>query len=212
MVKSVRLMLHKFRYLIMFGLSWLSFPVAFAHPHDFILLTVEPVLNERHEIVALKEQWLFSPFTAQMVLEPVLEIAGYDAQKTEFQRVNDEMRERLHKQHFFTFEADQFVDEAQQFELMVNADGDLILQLILALKQPGYHLRYQIYEPTYWVSMVHDDNHLRQWDNGCSLTLLEPSPSEEDYMMASMLDIEARGPTNLGKVFAQTGEIDCSDE
>lgn len=183
---------------------------AWAHPHDYVMLSVEPVVNEGREIVALKERWLFTPFSAQSVLEPVLKLSGYEAQKQAFAEVSDEMQTRLQGQHFYTFPEDLFADAVEDFALEVDERGDLWLSFTLKVEAPSQALVYQIYEPTYWVAMLYDEQQSHQWTNGCQMLIEQANPTEADFLQASMLDINARGAENLGAVFADTARLDCS--
>lgn len=186
----------------------LSGRLALAHPHDFILYQAKPVLNADGKISALAQKWEFSPFTAHSILEPVLKADTPEAQDKAFQDTRDKMYQALASANFNTFAADIFTTEPE-FALEVNDDGVLELFLTMYLQTPSHTLRYQIYEPSYYVLMTHDDNQLMRWDNGCQLNIKQPNPSEEDFITAAMLDINARGPANLGAIFAETGVIKC---
>lgn len=182
-------------------------PPLWAHPHVWIDMEVTPQTDTVGNITALHERWLFDPFYAQMLIEPISQAHDTAEQKQLWQHLQDDIRSNLNQKHYYTFPKTLFAD-AQDGKL-VNADGALYIDVTVPLRKPTKTLRYQIYEPEYFVEMLHSEQQRKHFANGCTLKIIAPEPGADKYAQAAALDRNEKGEDNLGHYFAETGVITC---
>lgn len=181
----------------------------FAHPHQWINIVIDPVVDTRGRITALDEQWSFDPLYAQMLLQSVLQAPDNAAQKAELKKITADVNQTLAEKNYYTFAKTAFT-KALRRRLTVE-DGILYYRFRLPLETPGNKITYRIYEPSYFVEMRYDkDQQKTRWNNGCVLNIRESTPNPKMIAAAWKIDITGRGPENLGAYFAQTSILDCA--
>lgn len=179
---------------------------AVAHPHMWIDVEVQPVQNAEGQIRALRQKWLFDPFSSALLTEEMVQAAD-DAQRQQlWQALQNDIRRTLSEEGLYTFPRGDFAPP-EQLQLHFAHD-ELWLEAELPLLLPTQQLRYQIYEPEYYVEILHSAAQQRQVGN-CRLTLQAAEPDEEKLLEAAALDKNAKGDPNLGRFFAETAEWDC---
>lgn len=192
------------------GLCLLS-PMTFAHPHAWIDLRISPMLNDQGQITALREAWLFDPMYSAMILEEQRAAGPAD----EFdQRLNDfgqVMITHMTPNHYFNRLQGATSEPVQDFTLRKIRDR-IELDFILPLSQPidpKVGLSYRIYDPSYYIEMLHNEQQPTLFRNGCTLRIDKPNPDPDKIAEASALDRAAQAPPELGQFFAETGHIQC---
>lgn len=183
--------------------SWVS-----AHPHEWIELQITPQTNAQGQLTAMKEYWVFDPYTAEMLLEPIFAIDNIAGQKAAFADFSRETDKNLAQQNYFTYSDAAFLP-VKDGTLQVNSAGDLVFSFTLVLKTPVNRLHYQVYESSYFIEIRHAENQQTVWDNGCQLHITESEPDEQDYELAASLDRGVQAPATLGALFAQQAELLC---
>lgn len=184
---------------------------AFAHPHQWINIVIDPVLNTQGRIVALDEQWSFDPLYAQMLLQPALEAPDNAAQQAEMEKITADVNRTLAKKTYYTFAGTAFT-AALKRRLSVD-DGVLHYRFRLPLETPATTLSYRIYEPSYFVEMRYDEDRQKtRWNNGCTLTIRESDPDPKMITAAWAIDVTGSGPEDLGAYFAQTSVLNCPSQ
>lgn len=184
---------------------------AFAHPHQWINIVVDPVLDTQGQISALDEQWSFDPLYAQMLLQSALQAPDNAAQKAELKKITADVNQTLAEKNYYTFAGTAF-RAAIKPHLTVE-DGILYYRFRLPLTTPRKQLTYRIYEPSYFVEMRYDEEQQKtRWRNGCTLSIRESTPDPKMITAAWKIDITGRGPENLGAYFAQTSIMDCATQ
>lgn len=194
-----------------------------AHPHSWVDLSVRVVADDGGRLVALEEAWRLDPFYSAILLEELQ--ADKDGMEAALDKLGGDMLQNLAPQGFFT-EADidgQALEFAPVTEATVmNNDGRVVLHFRLPLAEPtaldGHLLTYRVYDPSYYVEVVHESEDGRHPMPSAlvpptSLTchheiqLAEPDP--EKVMEASALDRTDTASPGLGRFFAETGKVDC---
>ncbi|WP_072575907.1 DUF1007 family protein [Suttonella ornithocola] len=84
------------------------FSKAFAHPHEWLSVTLTPILNNQNQIIALEQHWEFDPLFAQVVLEPVLKAKTKEDAKAKMQGIEKDITHNLSEAHFFTYSSTNF--------------------------------------------------------------------------------------------------------
>ena len=85
------------------------------------------------------------------------------------------------------------------------------------LKEPadpvGKKVDYRIYDPTYYVSMLHDKKDaitlVGKKVSSCTHEMTTPKPDVALIDAAAALDKKAKGPDELGGFFAQRMTLTC---
>lgn len=179
---------------------------ALAHPHAWVDVLLTPEITDDRQIAALHMQWAFDPFYAQVMLEEVQAANS----KAEFDKrwaaLEQDINRTLREANFYVAANAGFGEG----KAMLRAEnGELFLDVYLPLRNvvPGLH--YRIYEPTYYVEMLHATEQPREWNNGCRLQLESANPSPEKVAEAYALDRNAQGDADLGKYFAESGVLTC---
>ena len=188
-------------------LLWFLSAPLWAHPHVWIDVDVSPQTDSSGSITALHERWVFDPLYAQMLLESILVERDADTQEQLWLHLQNDIRTNLGKEHYYTFPYQQFGD-AQDGKL-INENGELYFDVTVPLVTPAKTVQYQIYEPEYFVEILHSPDQSKTFANGCTLSIIPAEPDPEKYEQAAALDRNEKGEDNLGSYFAETGVLTC---
>lgn len=191
-----------------------------AHPHVWIDLRIKPVMNEQGELLGLEQAWRFDPFYSLVLLEE-LEKGGVAAELEErYDQLAWEIVKNLNNVSFFT--QGRVLQTPSQWNQVTEATllrrgQRLELRFYLPLANPlllsSAAFSYQIYDPTYYIEMLHaaesglDKTGLTA---ACQLELEVASPSSYLIEQALALDkTETAEDPELGKHFAERVTLDC---
>lgn len=206
-------------------LALLMLPVvpAMSHPHSWVDLSVRVIADDEGQLVALEEAWRLDPFYSAILLEELQ--ADGNGMEAALDKLGGDMLQSLAPQGFFTEASvdDQTVEFDPVTEATVmNNDGRIVLHFRLPLAAPmplaGRLLTYQVYDPSYYVEVVHESEDGRHpmptalvppTSLECSHQILLADPDPEKVMEASALDKTDIASPGLGRFFAETGEVDC---
>lgn len=174
---------------------------AAAHPHVWILIEVQPRLNAAGEITALQQRWVFDPMYSLIFIEemnrlPAAEQAHY------WHKVEDLILKPLFAETFYTHPKNAF-GEAQNARLYPSQD-ELIIEAELPLLKPTKSLYYQVYEPSYYVEILHHPEQQRLF-GACTLSVSDEKPAgiREEAAADSALIYD------IGQYFAEHAEVVC---
>lgn len=179
---------------------------AWAHPHAWIDVLLTPEMTEDGRIAAVRMQWAFDPFYAQVMLEEVQAASSKAEFEARWAALEQDINRTLREAGFHVTADADFGEGTATLRV---ADGELFLDVHLPLREAVPRLRYQIYESTYYVEMLHAAEQPREWENGCRLQLMPANPSPEKVAEAYALDRNAQGEVNLGRHFAESGVLTC---
>lgn len=199
-------------------LALLSLPV-FAHPHSFISLQTEPVV-ENDQLIALQMRWKMDEITSADLL--------YDAGDAKpgdevWKKLAAEVMANVLGQHYFTEvwhngQKVKFLNRPTAYGLAREGhQAVLTFTLPLAAPQPvaGQTFTFSTFDPTYYVDMSyqHDQDVTlpAPLKTRCNVKVQTPTPGEDTLMFARSLDKEDAPPEDmdLGKQFAQTVALSC---
>lgn len=196
---------------------------ALAHPHGWIDLSVEVITDADGNATALHQTWRMDPFYSLVVLEELSQ--GEEANVDEgLDQLGHEIRANLAVQHYFTEVRlngeRQALGEVTDYTVLTR-NGRLHFMFRLPLAQPQpleeSELTYQVFDPTYYLEVVHEaeDNIVRddaltlRGERDCALSVERADPDPELIMRAAMLDQDEQGEPGLGRHFAETGVVVC---
>ena len=106
-------------------------------------------------------------------------------------------------------------EELQQVENASLEEG--LDQLGKEIRDNLALLTYQVFDSTYYIEVVHeeeggqprDDALILHGEPSCELSILPADPDPELVMQAALLDKDESGEPGLGRYFAETGQVDC---
>ncbi|MCM2972796.1 DUF1007 family protein [Larsenimonas suaedae] len=207
---------------------WGAFPLAAAaHPHGWVDISVEGVFDAQGRLTALNQHWRMDPLYSQVLMEDIQREAGAASLEARLDALGVEIRDNLARQHNLTQMRLEGRDVAQAPVTEMTTryrDRRLVFRFTLPLAAPlslaGRTFRYQVFDPTYYIEMLHEANEqgteplpsalqLRGAPKGCTTTIIEASPDPKKVAEAAMLDRTQQGEPDLGRFFTETGEISC---
>ncbi|SDK09652.1 DUF1007 family protein [Billgrantia gudaonensis] len=204
-------------------LCGLSSGAVFAHPHGWIDLSVRLVLDDQGRATALHQSWRMDPFYSLVVVEELEASAGESGIEAGLDQLGGEIRDNLRPHGYFTEvelggEPLATGDVTEYTVMHRDARVEFVFLLPLAEPQPmnGETLRYRVFDPTYYLEVVHEagdagprDAALTVSGGDCQRRILPADPDPERVMEAAMLDRTDEAAPGLGRHFAETGEVTC---
>ncbi len=203
--------------------SLLASHLAMAHPHGWIDMSVRVITDDNGVATGLHQTGRMDPFYSLVVFEELQQVPGGSMEEG-LDQLGGEIRDNLAAQHYFTevrigSEKQSFGDVTEYTAL--ERDGRLTFMFILPLTSPqplsGQVLEYQVFDPTYYIEMVHEEEGdepspqalILNGEPECALSVLSADPDPELVMQAALLDADEAGEPGLGRRFAETGRVDC---
>lgn len=203
--------------------SLLSSTVVLAHPHGWIDLSVRVVTDEQGEVSALHQTWRMDPFYSLVVFEELQQVPDANLEQG-LDQLGSEIRDNLSHQHYFTEVRingkRQPLGEVTEYTAL-ERDGRLIFMFILPLPSSqalaGQTLEYQVFDPTYYLEVVHEEEGgkpaaealILNGEPSCELSIVPANPDPELVMQAALLDVDEQAEPGLGRHFAETGRVAC---
>ena len=203
--------------------SLLASPLAMAHPHGWIDMSVRVITNDDGAVTGLHQTWRMDPFYSLVVMEELQQVPGTSLEQG-LDQLGSEIRNNLTPQHYFTEvrigDKPQTFGEVTEYTAL-ERDCRLTFMFILPLTSPqplsGQVLEYQVFDPTYYIEMVHEEEGdepspqalILNGEPDCTLSVLPADPDPEKVLQASLLDVDEEGEPGLGRHFAETGRVDC---
>lgn len=194
-----------------------------AHPHGWIDLSVRVITDDEGVVSGLHQTWRMDPFYSLVVFEELQQVENASLEEG-LDQLGTEIRDNLSGQHYLTEVRingePQALGEVSEYTAM-ERDGRLIFMFILPLESPqplaDATLTYQVFDPTYYIEVVHeeeggqprDDALILQGEPACELAIIAADPDPERVMQAALLDKDESGEPGLGRFFAETGQVDC---
>lgn len=201
--------------------AWLlcSVSATSAHPHSWIDLRVTVEFNDQGKITALHQRWLMDPFASTLWLDGIAGMQGAQRER-ELEKAAREALERISGHDYFTVikHGGEKIDQVEaQNPRLKPVKGRLELQFELSLDNPidpeKASLRYAVFDPTYYVEILHAKSNSIRLDGGglhCDLHLEPPSPDPQQVAYAASLGRDVQASTELGQNFAEWAEISCA--
>lgn len=195
-----------------------------AHPHGWVDVSVKVMTNAQGHAVALQQRWRLDPFYSQLVMEELGAAQGDEPMAARLDQLGVEIRRTLAPKHYFTHvtQAGQPIELGEVDDFTTLARGgrvELMFRLPLStpLRLEEAPMRYRIYDPTYYLEVVHEADRetprpdaLTVAKDDCSTRIIAADPDPAKVAEAASLDRgEQAREEGLGRFFAETGEIRC---
>ena len=189
---------------------------ALAHPHGWIDVQTRLLFDDGGRITGIEQAWLFDQLYSAFILE---EFAA------EGQSVDDGLAELAQADIAALAEYDYFTRLKQDGEAVALgrverfanglAADRIWLRFELPLAAPldvdAAEVRYAIYDPTYFIEILHAGAPAVYLEGraGCTFELIPPDPPSEMVWLAAALDRGQSGGDGLGVHFAEWVVVTC---
>ncbi|WP_447527740.1 DUF1007 family protein [Vreelandella sp. TE19] len=208
-----------------FTLSVLASPGAQAHPHGWIDLSVNVLTDEQGRATALSQTWRMDPFYSLIVFDELSRVEDASFEEG-LDQLGQDIRENLEAQGYFTElwvdGEPQALGEVSEYTTLKRNER-LVYMFTLPLAEPvaldGALLEYQIFDPTYYIEVVHEEQNGAPAESAlalagelsCDLSVTPADPDPELVLQAALLDKGEQGEPDLGRFFAETGHVNCTE-
>lgn len=201
-------------------LTGLTASPAKAHPHAWIDYRTRVVLSADGKIVALKQHWVFDEYYTEFATQDFDPSKKGHLDHEELMRLADENLKNLTEFDYFTqIEQDGKPVKVKKPEAVDSylVKGHIALDFTLPLIAPAdpfaHKVTYRIYDPSYYISMLHDKVDAIAFEGpkteACSFDLFTPKPDIMKINFASSIDKNGHAPNQLGSFFAQKVTLKC---
>lgn len=192
---------------------------AVAHPHVWIDLKSQFEFDTDGRITGLQIDWTFDELYSAFV---IADAGGVDVvDQTALTAIGRRNLANLREYDYFT----EFLADGQPQRLGIPEtfdtglqDGKLWLRFSVPLETPlvpgDQRISYAVFDPSYFISIVHTDN-----DYGasppnipetCTTVLEPPNPTTDAISFAESLDRQDNAPESFGALFAERVRLECN--
>jgi ABC-type uncharacterized transport system substrate-binding protein len=193
---------------------------ASAHPHAWIDLDIVLEANASDEVIALTQTWMLDPTYSRYLYDDAMEQFEGAEPEERLARLGQEILDNLAEYDWYTelYADDRRVraePDASAPEMVMQGNRlHLRFRLVLAEAVPVrvHTLRYAIYDPTYFVELLHDTQsppRLALHAGPCRLDVRKPRPDPVVVARALALDFNETGSADLGRHFAEQVTAHC---
>jgi ABC-type uncharacterized transport system substrate-binding protein len=189
------------------------------HPHAWIDLRVSLVFGDDGNLQALRQEWVFDPTYSHLLLEDMdTARPGLDLE-TALRHMTARMLGNLRDSDYFT----EISRGGQRLQIADARAGELFwrerrlhLRFELPLEpmrpDPARPLQYRVYDPSYWIEVLHDPHDVIHIEAGpgCGTRIERGRPEAWLVAYAATLNRDQRAPVeDIGRSFAETVFIQC---
>ncbi len=196
------------------------FKSGYAHPHAWADVVIEVLFDGAGRVMGLRQTWLFDDFYSAYAVEGM---DGNGDGKPDQEKLDAILRvnmENLKEYEYFTraWQGDEILELQPITEMSTRmAENRMEMTFVTtfskAVSQPLGHFSYSIFDPTYYIEMLHTETEkpvlLAGAPEGCDYVLLQPNPDPNVVAEATMLGASERGETGLGLFFAERVNLTC---
>jgi ABC-type uncharacterized transport system substrate-binding protein len=194
----------------------------YAHPHNWIDLKTEFILDEKGQLTHLLQHWVFDAYFSAIKLADIEK--EHDSQQQGLRKMAKEIAKNLKNYDYFS----ELKIENQSVKLPKPSDysletivkgGQQKLLLTMRFKMNNSPvvkrktLSWRVFDPSYYIDMRHQKSSQILIHNGkdreCSVDIVTPKPSAEVIKYATSLDRSQKDTKGLGSYFAEKVLINC---
>ena len=199
-------------------ISVFPFMHAQAHPHSWIDLKTQIVGNET-QILGFKMSWTFDAMTSAYMLDGQ-DLSAKNKSKT-LAKMASSLMVNINTEHYFThfYDGDTSIKYARSDQgVLTQYKTKLTLDFYLPLLKPkeinNRSMTLFVFEAGYYVDMSwKSENDVQlspELSKHCSIELILPNPTAQQFTYAMSLPADANPNYDLGRVFSQTVNIICN--
>jgi len=196
----------------------ISFTNSKSHPHMWIDLKSNILVNEKGLVTSVQQEWLFGDFSSTILIEDMSKHPdGFNSGlKEEISNIFN----NLYTYSYFTLVKKDGVKiklgRVVKFDAEIRGKRVWVkfkLPFVNPVDLQKTHLTISIFDPTYYIEMLHFENtevtFLGKKPNGCVTKIIPPSPSQEAVMLSKSANLDINPDTSIGKLFAEIIDVSC---
>ena len=192
--------------------------VSNAHPHMWVDLKSQIILDDNENVSAIYQEWLFDDFfSAAMIEEAGLHPDGVDVA---IRQKVAELMENLQPYNYFTVakrdgatmplvQLGQAVAEIRDNRVLMGFTVAVESRVDLAAQD----FSYAIFDPTYYIEMYHAEGATITFKgdapDNCGVEIIQPNPSADAIALSQSASLDANPDTTIGRLFAETVRVKC---
>ncbi|MBU2864974.1 DUF1007 family protein [Reinekea forsetii] len=192
-----------------------------AHPHSWLQLTTDFVIDSNGDINQLKQRWIFDPYYSTLTIDDLKKTHGNldIGLAIHADGIINNLESFNYYSHLSINDKNIPINRPSKYHLSsasIEQEALLILEMHFDLPKTAMQsaeIKWQVYDPTYYVSMRHDSaKQVRLYNESpleCEPEIIEAEPDEQLRIYAESLDKTQTETTGLGKLFAQTIAVRC---
>lgn len=194
-----------------------------AHPHAWIDLRISFERDGEGQITHMLHHWRFDPTYGQYLYDDAQEHQSGDTPEARLQGLATEILDNLDEYRWYSHleVAGEALGIAAAADPRMAMDAGLLhFRFRLELEQPvdptDEPLAYRVYDPTYFIEILHQDPHGTEIldasglvDATCQARLERPRPDPALVARALALDYGASVDYDLGRHFAERVTLRC---
>lgn len=195
-----------------------SLSTAEAHPHMWIDLKSEIIIQDQTLVSAIYQEWLFDDFFSASLIEEASQ--NPKGREVGIKAVVEEILDNLEPHDYFTlinvngkkissnpiksFEVDVRENRVWvSFSLPISKEVDITAQ----------SLAYSVFDPTFYIEMLHFEGETVSFTGdvptSCSTKIDQPNPSTEAVLLSRSPDLDKVPNQSIGRLFAETVVVNC---
>ncbi|MEK9570400.1 MAG: DUF1007 family protein [Paracoccaceae bacterium] len=195
-----------------------SLSTAEAHPHMWIDLKSEIIIQDQTLVSAIYQEWLFDDFFSASLIEEASQ--NPKGREVGIKAVVEEILDNLEPHDYFTlinvngkkissnpiksFEVDVRENRVWvSFSLPISKEVDIAAQ----------SLAYSVFDPTFYIEMLHFEGETVSFTGdvptSCSTKIKQPNPSTEAVLLSRSPDLDKVPNQSIGRLFAETVVVNC---
>jgi len=193
---------------------------ALAHPHAWIDYRTKIVMDDMGKMTALKEHWIFDEYYTEFAIKDFDPNKNGKLDHEELMALGEDNLKNLKDFGYYTELKSDGKKIAPKPPSEINSylvNGHIALDFTLLLSEPvdpaKHKITYRIYDPSYYVSMLHDKKEAIAFEGkkaaSCQHELTTPKPDIMKINFAASIDKNGQAPDELGSFFAQKVTITC---
>ncbi len=189
-----------------------------AHPHMWIDLKSNIIINENNLFSFVQQEWLFGDFSSAIIIDDINKNSkGFEfGLKEEISKIFN----HLYEYNYFTSikieNKEVKIGKVKNFTAAIHGTR-IWVKFSVPLLNPidiyKKNLIISIYDPTYYIEMLHLEGEkisiIGKNSNICNASLIKPKPSEEAITLSKSIELDMKPDSSVGKIFAEKIEVSC---
>ena len=204
--------------LIAWALFATSLSTAEAHPHMWIDLKSEVIIQDQTLVSAIYQEWLFDDFFSATLIEEASQ--NPKGREVGIKSVVGEILDNLKPHDYFTLinvnGKKISSNPIKSFEVEVRENRvwvGFLLPLSKEVDITAQALAYSIFDPTFYIEMLYFEGETVSFAGdaaaSCSSKILQPNPSNEAVLLSRSPELDQVPDQSIGELFAETVMVNC---
>tara|TARA_Y100001970_G_C14246855_1_gene868946 strand:- start:3268 stop:3831 length:564 start_codon:yes stop_codon:yes gene_type:complete len=175
-------------------------------------------INDKGLVTSIKQKWIFGEFfSASLIDEIVKNKKGIN--KGLVEEISQILANLEEYDYFTNIKVNKVktsVGKVKKFNTGIQ-DTRIWIEFDVPIIQPvnieENNLTYSIFDPTYYIEMLHLENAKISFVGGipnkCSAEIIQPNPSDEVIVLSKSPTLDMTPDKSIGKLFAEVVRVSC---